>query len=111
MNEHDPNRTIDILLRRNLTSIDKLSQACERRIQLTTRNTLDTVLAEFQWRDNDVYEWALMLNVGMRLLAMLVVAEPNNDWDIESVIRGLRTHHRFFNQPDNKDPQTRLADN
>ena len=92
----DPRAALAVLRQRNMARINHLPDHCQRRVQQTTSKSVNAILASFNPDARDEREWSLILNVGMRVLAILAAAEPNEKWDIDAVCHGLQEHYRFF---------------
>lgn len=100
----DPRAQLAVLRQRNMARIDNLPNHCQRRVQQATSKSVNAILASFNVDAGDEREWSLILNVGMRVLAILVAAEPDEKWGIDAVCQGLQEHYSFFHSKTQAEP-------
>ena len=98
MSDNDTERKLRRVLTRNFSRIGDLSEGPQRKVQESSKGMLDSLFFHFDINSVDPLEWSLMLNVSMRVMAMLLVLAPTNDWDVDSVVDGLREHYKFFRE-------------
>jgi len=80
MSDNETERKLRHVLMRNFSRIDDLSERSQKKVQESSKGMLDFLFLHFDSSSTDPLEWSLMLNVSMRVMAMLLVLEPTNSW-------------------------------